>query len=356
MIVVAGHVGNNEAVAAALAGAGYPRTGSRTTRRSRSCSSCSAASARRGASGSSRGATCASCSGCSGAKEIVALLVDWGYRADGVPVRLFGCVDHAARRPGRRWPPRPARSSPRSRSGGRRPGTFRVEGYEPFTVPSSGPRGHPARDAAHRGLPRGGRGRRARAVVQLQGACGPRRRTEARELEARAAAMLAGRHDARAVPAAVGPGRCHGAVRRDRHRRRTPTPAGRRAAPRAGRLAARRRGDDRREAPGRTAHRRGGRERRAVVPDRAREAGAGPREPAARVRRPRGDRPRLHARPPRGDGPRRARATRPCLLPARRPLLRRGRPHGQLRPAGRARQPWTSSRRTRCGRRSRAAP
>ena len=90
MIVVAGHVGNNEAVAAALAGAGYPdERHRRRLRRSRSCSRSSVASARRGASRSSRGATCGRCSRCSGASEILALLVDWGYRSDGVPVRLF---------------------------------------------------------------------------------------------------------------------------------------------------------------------------------------------------------------------------------------------------------------------------
>ena len=42
-------------------------------------------------------------------KEILALLVDWGYRSDGIPVKLFGAVDDAARPVPRRWPRRAAR-------------------------------------------------------------------------------------------------------------------------------------------------------------------------------------------------------------------------------------------------------
>ena len=65
MIVVAGHVGSNEAVGAALAERGLPgQRRSPTTPRSPSCSSCCAASARAGASRSSRGATCASSTAC----------------------------------------------------------------------------------------------------------------------------------------------------------------------------------------------------------------------------------------------------------------------------------------------------
>jgi hypothetical protein len=52
-------------------------------------------------------------------KEILALLVDWGYRPDGVPVRLFGSWTTLPRGP-RRSPQRRARSSRRSRSGARR--------------------------------------------------------------------------------------------------------------------------------------------------------------------------------------------------------------------------------------------
>ena len=43
-----------------------------------------------GASTSSRGATCARSTPCSRSGEMLALLIDWGYRSDGVPVRLFG--------------------------------------------------------------------------------------------------------------------------------------------------------------------------------------------------------------------------------------------------------------------------
>ena len=86
-----GHVGSNEAVAAAIAQHGHARSASSpTTRRSPSCSSSCAGSARRGASSSSPGATCARSSACCAGARCSALLVDWGYRADGIPVRLFG--------------------------------------------------------------------------------------------------------------------------------------------------------------------------------------------------------------------------------------------------------------------------
>ena len=71
-------------------------------------------------------------------KEILALLVDWGYRSDGIPVRLFGA-----------WTTLPAGPAVLAAKSGamiaplaiRRigDGRVRVEPYETFTVPSSDP-------------------------------------------------------------------------------------------------------------------------------------------------------------------------------------------------------------------------
>ena len=139
MIVVAGHVGNNEAVAAAIAGAGYPANVIaddssfpelfEMLRRQRESWGVHVipwrnlrelfAVLRR--------------------KEILALLVDWGYRDDGVPVRLFGAWTTLPGRAGDARRQDAARSSRRSRSGGRRPAGSLMEGYEAFTVPSSSP-------------------------------------------------------------------------------------------------------------------------------------------------------------------------------------------------------------------------
>ncbi len=138
MIVVAGHVGNNEAVAAALAGAGYPANGIaddssfpelfELLRRQREAWGVRIIPWR----------NMRDLFRVLRAKEIVALLVDWGYRSDGVPVRLFGA-----------WTTLPAGPATLAAKTGaiiaplairRTPaGTFRVEGYETFTVPSSDP-------------------------------------------------------------------------------------------------------------------------------------------------------------------------------------------------------------------------
>jgi lauroyl/myristoyl acyltransferase len=138
MIVVAGHVGNNEAVAAAIAGAGYPANVIaddssfpelfdllRDQREAwgvhiipwRNLRELFAVLRR---------------------KEILALLVDWGYRPDGVPVRLFGA-----------WTTLPAGPATLAANTGaiiaplairRTPaGKLRLIGHEAFTVPSSHP-------------------------------------------------------------------------------------------------------------------------------------------------------------------------------------------------------------------------
>ena len=125
------------------------------------------------------------------AKEIVALLVDWGYRPDGVPVRLFGS-----------WTTLPAGPATLAAKTGaiiaplairRTPaGTFRVEGYEPFTVPSSRPADiqratQRIADFLEEAV--------AAAPDQWYSfkALWPETEDEARTLEARAVAMLAGR-------------------------------------------------------------------------------------------------------------------------------------------------------------------
>jgi KDO2-lipid IV(A) lauroyltransferase len=138
MIVVAGHVGNNEAVAAGIAWRGLPANvvaddsafpeifeilrGQRESwgvhvipwRNLRELF----AVLRR--------------------NEILALLVDWGYRADGIPVRLFGAWTTLpagpaalAAKTGAIIAPMVVRRTER--------GHFRVETTEAFTVPSSNP-------------------------------------------------------------------------------------------------------------------------------------------------------------------------------------------------------------------------
>lgn len=71
-------------------------------------------------------------------KEIVALLVDWGYRSDGIPVRLFGAWTTLpagpatlAAKTGALLAPMAVRRTPG--------GQFYIEVQEPFAVPSSMP-------------------------------------------------------------------------------------------------------------------------------------------------------------------------------------------------------------------------
>ena len=139
MIVVAGHVGNNEAVAAAIAGAGYPANVIaddssfpelfELLREQREGWGVKIIPWRnlRGLYGVLK------------QREILALLVDWGYRDDGIPVKLFdgwttlpaGPATLAAKT-GAIIAPLAIRRTPSGR--------FRIEApAEPFTVPSSHP-------------------------------------------------------------------------------------------------------------------------------------------------------------------------------------------------------------------------
>ena len=138
MIVVAGHVGNNEAVGAAFAGAGYPTNALaddssfpelfeilRLQREAWNVKVIPWRNLREIFTVLRR-------------NEILALLVDWGYREDGIPVKLFGS-----------WTTLPAGPATLAAKTGaiiaplairRQPsGMFRLEGWEPFTVPTSSP-------------------------------------------------------------------------------------------------------------------------------------------------------------------------------------------------------------------------
>ena len=70
--------------------------------------------------------------------EILALLVDWGYRSDGIPVRLFDAWTTLPAGPATLAAKTGALDRCRSPSGGRRR-TFRVTSATPITVPSSRP-------------------------------------------------------------------------------------------------------------------------------------------------------------------------------------------------------------------------
>jgi KDO2-lipid IV(A) lauroyltransferase len=188
MIVVAGHLGNNEAVAAALARAGYPANGIaddstfpelfeelRQQRESwgvriipwRNLRDVFAVLRR---------------------KEILCLLVDWGYRSDGIPVRLFGSWTTLpagpatlAAKTGAIIAPLVVRRGPHGR--------FRVEGHEVFTVPSASPADIQRATQRIADFLEG-----AVKVAPEQWYCfkpmWPESEDEAADLEARAAAML----------------------------------------------------------------------------------------------------------------------------------------------------------------------
>ncbi|MCJ7711895.1 MAG: lysophospholipid acyltransferase family protein [Chloroflexi bacterium] len=190
MIVVVGHVGNNDAVGAAIAGRGYPtnvvaddstfpelfeilrkerETWGATLIPWRNLRELFAVLRR---------------------KEILALLVDWGYRNDGIPVKLFGAWTtlpagpaSLAAKTGAIIAPLAIRRTP----GGR----FRIEAHESFTVPSSSPadlqratqRIADALEATVRAAP---------AQWYSFKPMWPSDADEAAELEARAATMLVG--------------------------------------------------------------------------------------------------------------------------------------------------------------------
>ena len=90
LIFAVGHVGSNDAVAAAIARHGMPISVVADDSSFPSCSSCCAASARRGASRIIAVAQPARDLRRPAPARDAGLLVDWGYRADGIPVRLFG--------------------------------------------------------------------------------------------------------------------------------------------------------------------------------------------------------------------------------------------------------------------------
>jgi KDO2-lipid IV(A) lauroyltransferase len=139
MIVVAGHLGNNEAVAAAIAGAGYPANviADDSTfpelfeelRRQREAWGVHVIPWR----------NLRELFTVLRRKEILALLVDWGYRADGVPVRLFGAWTTLPAGPATLAAKTGAIVAPLAIRRNRAKDRFVLEGYDPFTVPSSDP-------------------------------------------------------------------------------------------------------------------------------------------------------------------------------------------------------------------------
>ena len=190
MIVAVGHVGNNEAVAAAIAHRGFPANVVaddssfpelfELLRRQRESWGVHVIPWRnlRGLFTVLRH------------NEIVALLIDWGYRSDGIPVRLFGAWTTLpagpatlAAKTGAIIAPLAIRRTPE--------GKFRIEMYEHFTVPSSDPADlqratQRIADALERTV--------AAAPEQWYSfkPVWPADPEEASRLEARAAAMLAG--------------------------------------------------------------------------------------------------------------------------------------------------------------------
>jgi lauroyl/myristoyl acyltransferase len=194
MIVCAGHVGNNEAVAAGIASQGYPANVIaddsaypeifeilRLQRESWGVHVVPWRNLREMFTILRRG-------------EILALLVDWGYRDDGIPVKLFGA-----------WTTLPAGPAVLAAKTGaaisfmevRRTGDghFEVRSEDAFTVPSSDPADlqratQRIADALERTV--------ARAPAQWY--CfrpmWPSTEAEAAELERRAMEMLAGRSGA----------------------------------------------------------------------------------------------------------------------------------------------------------------
>jgi lauroyl/myristoyl acyltransferase len=138
MILAAGHVGSNEAVAAAIAGHGYPINVIaddssfpelfELLRRQREAWGVRIIPWR----------NLRDLYGVLRRNEILALLVDWGYRADGIPVRMFGSWTTLpagpatlAARTGAIIAPVAIRRTPE--------GGFRIEAHPEFDVPSSSP-------------------------------------------------------------------------------------------------------------------------------------------------------------------------------------------------------------------------
>jgi lauroyl/myristoyl acyltransferase len=139
MIVVAGHLGNNEAVAAAIAGAGYPANVIaddssfpelfEELRRQREAWGVKVIPWR----------NLRELFGVLRKKEILALLVDWGYRSDGVPVKLFGEWTTLPAGPATLAAKTGAIIAPLAIRRNAAKDRFVMEGYDAFTVPSSKP-------------------------------------------------------------------------------------------------------------------------------------------------------------------------------------------------------------------------
>ena len=293
-------------------------TSSPTTPPSRRSSRSCASSASRGGSTSSRGATCASCSPCCAARRSSPSSWTGATAATGSP---SGCSASwttlpagpatLAAKTGALLAPMAIRRTPA--------GKFRIEAPEAFLVPSSDPadlqratqRIADALEATIRAAP---------SQWYSFKPIWPSDPVEAAELEARAAAMLAGR-------AAPAPDR--GRRPRDRTGGAGGGPA-RAPGPCAGPLLVGRRPPARRAARG-PAARRVRQHRRALVPDRPGAGRPGAGEPAPRLRGPRGPGPRHAARAARGHRPGGPGAAGPALLPPRRPVLPRGRPRRRVR-------------------------
>ena len=193
LIVVAAHIGNNEAVAAALAHEGYPTNVVADDsafpevfehlRKQREQWSVTLIPWR----------NLRALFGVLRRNEILALLVDWGYRSDGIPVRLFGAWTTLPAGPAvlaaktNAWiAPMAVRRLP----GGR----FRIEAADAFAVMSSDPADlqratQRIADWLEDAI------RAAPAQWYSFKPIWPTDPAESAELEARAAAMLAGRPD-----------------------------------------------------------------------------------------------------------------------------------------------------------------
>jgi phosphatidylinositol dimannoside acyltransferase len=190
IIVVAGHVGNNEAIAAGLAERGFPISVVaddsafpelfEILRRQRESWGVKVVPWRnlRGLFSVLRN------------NEILALLVDWGYRPDGIPVRLFGAWTTLpagpatlAAKTGALLAPLAIRRTPA--------GKFRIETHPPIRVASTDPA---ELQRATQAIADALEATVAAAPEQWYSfkPCWPATEDEARELEARAAAMIAG--------------------------------------------------------------------------------------------------------------------------------------------------------------------
>ena len=89
IIVTAAHVGNNDVIGAAIAHLGCRSASWPTTRRSRSSSTTSAGSASEWHATMIPWRNLRAIFGVLRRREMLGLLVDWGYRSDGIPVKLF---------------------------------------------------------------------------------------------------------------------------------------------------------------------------------------------------------------------------------------------------------------------------